>query len=412
MFTLLNPFVRSRGNRVPARWAALAALMLAAGCGSKSGPDAGAGAAAAGRGGAPQGVPVEILTLADKPVEQSTELVGTVKSRLSVTVQPQVEGFLKKINVKSGDRVTAGKILFEIDDSSQLAVVAALESTRAAREADASYAKQQAERLKKLLAAGASSQQEVDQAESLQRSTEAQLKAIEEQIRQQRNEWQYSRVTAPADGVIGDVPVRQGDRVTRQTQLTTIEDNSMLELYLNVPVQEAPKVKPGQAVHILNDSGEVVGTEHVSFISPSADDQTQTVLVKTPISARGGSVRADQFVRARIIWSTAPTVTVPLVAVTRISGGYFVYVADPGPNGLFIAHQKPVVVGPLVGNDYVVLSGLKTGDKVIVAGVQKIGEGVPVMALPARGPAEPPKSGEAASPKSPAEPGTKAGGNK
>ncbi|HEX5070690.1 MAG TPA: efflux RND transporter periplasmic adaptor subunit [Vicinamibacterales bacterium] len=410
MLNFLNTLVARRASGVAAGCAVAAALLLATACGSKPGPEAGAAAAGAGRGGAPQGVPVEILTLVEKPVEQSTELVGTVKSRLSVTVQPQVEGYLKKINVKSGDRVAAGKILFEIDDSSQLAVVAALESTRAAREADASYARQQAERLKKLLAAGAASQQELDQAEALQRSTQAQLKAVEEQIRQQKNEWQYSRVTAPAAGVIGDVPVREGDRVTRQTQLTTIEDNSQLELYLNVPVQEAPKVRPGQLVNILNDTGQVVGTEHVSFISPSADDQTQTVLVKTPISSRGGAVRSDQFVRARIIWSTAPTVTVPLVAVTRISGGYFVYVADPGPGGGLVAHQKPVVVGSLVGNDYVVISGLKAGDKVIVAGIQKIGEGAPVMALPPRGPAEPSKSGDAASPKSPQ--GTKAGDQK
>lgn len=381
MFTFLNTSLPSRATRAPKVWVATAVLMLAAGCGSKS-ADSGGAAPAAGRGGAPMGVPVEILPLAEKSVEQSTELVGTVKSRSSVTVQAQVEGFLKKINVKSGERVAAGKILFEIDDSSQLAVVAGLESTRAAREADASYARQQAERVRKLLQAGASSQQELDQAEALQRSTAAQLKAIEEQIRQQKNEWQYSRVTAPAAGVIGDVPVREGDRITRQTQLTTIDDNSTLELYLNVPVQEAPKVKPGQPVHVLNEAGEVVATEHVSFISASADDQTQTVLVKTPISTRGGAVRSDQFVRARIVWSTAPTLTVPLVAVTRISGGYFVYVADPGPNGGLVAHQKPVQVGPLVGNDYVVLGGLKAGDKVIVAGVQKIGDGAPVMELP------------------------------
>ena len=62
--------------------------------------------------------------------------------------------------------------------------------------------------------------------------------------------------------------------------------------------------------------------------------------------------------------------------------------------GLFIAHQKPVTVGPLVGNDYVVLGGLKAGDKVIVAGIQKIGDGVPVMAAPARG-GEPAAKGEA-----------------
>jgi len=170
-----------------------------------------------------------------------------------------------------------------------------------------------------------------------------------------------------------------------------------------VPVQEAPKVKLGQPVRILNDAGEVVANEQVSFIAASADDATQTVLVKTPIAARGGAVRSDQFVRARVVWSNAPALTVPLVAVTRISGGYFVFVADPGPNNTFIAHQKPVTVGPLVGNDYLVLGGLQAGDKVIVAGIKKIGDGAPVMPAPPRGGAG------GASPKSPAEPGTKAG---
>jgi multidrug efflux pump subunit AcrA (membrane-fusion protein) len=104
-----------------------------------------------------------------------------------------------------------GTVLFEIDDASQLAVIANLESVRAAREADAEFARQQAERAQKLLAAGAMSQQEVDQALALQRSTAATLKAIDEQIRLQKNEWGYSRVTASAAGVIGDIPC---DRAT------------------------------------------------------------------------------------------------------------------------------------------------------------------------------------------------------
>ena len=131
-----------------------AGLVVTTGCGSNSAAPGGAGAAG-GRGGAPMAVPVEILTLAEKPVEQSTELVGTVRSRSSVTVQAQVEGFLKKIDVKAGEHVAPGKVMFEIDDSSLLAVVANLESIRAARAADASYAKQQADRAKKLLTAGA-----------------------------------------------------------------------------------------------------------------------------------------------------------------------------------------------------------------------------------------------------------------
>jgi RND family efflux transporter MFP subunit len=368
----------------------------AAACGGGE-PAAGGAAGAGGRGGAPMAVPVELLTLVEKPVEQTSEFVGTVRSRLSVNVQAQVEGFIRKINVKSGDRVQLGAVLFEIDDASQLAVIANLESVRAARDADASFAKQQAERAQKLLTAGAMSQQELDQALALQRSTAATLKAIDEQIRQQKNEWGYSRVTASAAGVIGDIPVRSGDRITRQTLLTTIDDNTNLELYVNVPVQEAPRLKVGQAVHVLDEASEVVATERIAFISPSVDDTTQTVLVKTPIAARGGALRASQFVRARVVWSMAPALTVPLVAVTRISGQYFVFVAEAGPNGGLVARQRPVTVGSLVGNDYLVMGGLKAGDKVIVAGIQKIGDGAPV----AEAPAKPPKAARLNTPVSP-----------
>jgi len=355
-------------------------LAISAACGSPSdSPAAGAG----GRGGRGP-VPVEILTLAEKPVEQSGEFVGNLRSRRSVTVQSQVEGFITAIKVKSGDRVQPGAVLFDIDASSQQAVVANLESVRASREADLAFARQQVERANKLFEAGAMSKQELDQATSVVRSMEATLKAIEEQIRQQRNELGYSHVTAAAAGVVGDVPVRTGDRITRQTQLTTIEDNTALEVYLSVPVQDAPRVKIGQVVHLLDESGAIVATEHVSFISPSVDDDTQTVLVKTPISARADSFRARQFVRVRVVFSVTPALTVPLVAVTRISGQYFVFVVEREGTGQ-VAHQKPLSVGELVGNDYLVTGGLKAGDRVVVGGIQKIGDGVPVSDAPGRG---------------------------
>jgi RND family efflux transporter MFP subunit len=363
--------------------------VLSTACGSP-GPGAAGGAAAGGGRGGP--VPVEVVTLAEKPVEQSGEYVGTVRSRRSVNVQSQVEGFITKIDVKSGDRVEPGAVLFEIDATSQQALVANLESIRAARASDAALAQQQAERARKLLAAGAMSQQEVDQAEALRRSTEAQVKAVDEQIRQQRNELSYAKVTAATGGVIGDIPVRTGDRITKQTLLTTIEDNSALEMYLGVPVKDAPNLRLGQVVHLLDETGAVVESDRITFISPSVEDSTQTVLVKTPVSARAGGLREDQFVRARIVWSDAPALTVPLVAVTRISGQYFVYLAERGDGGGLVARQRAVTLGALVGNDYLVLGGLKAGDQVIVAGIQKIGDGAPVApAAPKAG--EPAKAG-------------------
>jgi RND family efflux transporter MFP subunit len=362
------------------RWAAVLVVapgLMAGACGGA--PDEAAGAAGGGRGG-PGGMatPVEVLTLAERPIEQASEFVGTVRSRRSTNVQSQVEGFITRINVTSGDQVSPGTVLFEIDAVSQQAAVSALEQVRTAREADLAFAKQQAERARKLLAAGAMSQQEHDQAQTVQKTAEAQLKSIEEQIRQQRNELGYAKVTASTSGMIGDVPVRVGDRITRSTLLTTIEDNSGLELLVNIPVQEAVRLKPGLVVEILDGAGGVIATERITFISPSVDDSTQTVLVKTPLSAKPGTLRSDQFVRARLIWSTAPALTVPLVAVTRISGQFFAYVAEAGEGGALVARQRLVSVGALVGNDYLVLGGLKAGDRVIVAGIQKIGDGAPV----------------------------------
>jgi RND family efflux transporter MFP subunit len=370
------PFCRQMRTTAVPFWVLLTAL-LTAGCG-RGAPDA--GPAGGGRGGGP-GMPVEVQTLAASPIEQIEEYVATVKSRRSTTIQPQAEGIVTRILVKSGDRVARDTPLVEIDATAPRAAAASLESIRAARDAEATFARQQAERAKSLLDVGAMSKQEYEQALSQQKAAEAQLKAIDEQIRQQRAELAYYRVVSPTAGVIGDVPVRVGDRVTKATVLTTIDDNTGLEVYINVPVHRAPDLKVGLPVRIMNDAGEVLATERLSFISGSVDETTQTVLVKAALDARGGRLRTDQFVRAQVVWSTAPGLTIPITAVNRVGGQYFAFVVENGPNGA-AAKMRPVTLGPVVGNAYVVKGGLNPGDRVIVSGLQKIGDGAPVTPMP------------------------------
>lgn len=336
-------------------------------------------------------MPVELLTIAPHPVEQASEYVGTVKSRQSTTIQPQAEGFLTKILVKSGDRVAAGAPLFDIDSASQQALVANLESVRVAREADVTLAKQRADRAKALLAAGAGTQQDLEAAVSAQQTAEAQLKAFQEQIKQQKNELNYYRVVAPMAGVVGDIPVHQGDRVTRTTKLTDIDSNAGLEIYISVPVQQAPSLKAGLSVQVLSDTGAPPTAEKITFVDPTVDDTTQTVLVKAAVSATKG-LRTDQFVRTRIVWSNNPTMTVPSAAVLRINGQYFVYVATAERGGL-VARQRQVTLGAIVGNDYVLMSGLAGGDRVVVSGIQKIGDGAPIQAAAPQAPGAPTPAG-------------------
>ncbi len=366
--TLVSLLVRATGLALM-----LPLSLLTVACGG----DGAAGAAPGGPGGAPMAMGVEAVTLAPRPVERTTEYIATVKSRRSTTIQPQVEGFITAIHARPGQRVGRGTALMQIDSGRQQAAVANLESVKAARAADVQFARQQADRMKTLYDAGAVSQQELEQASTSVQTSEAQLRALDAQIREQQVGLAYHRVTAPTAGIVGDIPVRVGDSVTRQTVLTTIDENAGLELYINVPVGQAAGLESGLLVRVVDDAGQTLTTSAVNFVSPSVETGTQSVLLKAPLDANA-PFRSDQFVRTQVVWDSSPALTVPLVAVTRITGQYFVYVVEKGDGGALVARQRSVQLGPLVGNDYVVLSGLAEGEQLIVSGVQKIGDGVPV----------------------------------
>jgi RND family efflux transporter MFP subunit len=329
-------------------------------------------------------MPVEVITLAARPVEQTSEFVASLKSRRSTTIQPEVEGFLTRIAVRSGQNVQRGDVLFEIDSAPEQAALGSLQSMRPMRESDVEFARQQVQRNKTLLEAGAISQREVEQFEAQLRSAEAQLKALDEQIRQQRSQLNYYRVTSPNAGTVGDIPVNVGDRVTRSTVLTTVDENDVLEVYINVPVQQAPQLKVGLPVRLIDDRGQVLASNRITFVSPTVDTATQSVLAKAQLVDGRGDFRSDQFVRAQVLWSEAPGLTVPVTAVTRVNAQYFAFVVEKGEQGS-VAKQKPVQLGGIVGNDYVVQSGLQPGEQLIVGGLQKIRDGAPVMPGPLAG---------------------------
>jgi len=324
----------------------------------------------------PPAMPVKIQVARAVALDDSSEYVATLKSRGSAAIMPQVEGHITTIFVRSGAHVPEGAPLMQIDPEKQQATVSSQEDTRAAKQAALQYAKQQFARVQGLKSSGVISQQELDQAKTALDAAEADLRAVEAQVREQQTQLRYYRVTAPAAGVVGDIPVRVGDRVTVSTLLTTVDSPGIMEAYVSVPVERAPQLQLGMPVRILDSTGNVLAESRVTFISPQVEDQTQTVLVKAGIASTG-TLRPAQFIRARVVWGTRKTPTVPVLAVSRISGQYFAFVAEPEKDGL-VARQRPVKVGDIVGNDYVVLEGIKEGDRVIVSGTQFLRDGVPV----------------------------------
>jgi len=112
------------------------------------------------------------------------------------------------------------------------------------------------------------------------------------------------------------------------------------------------------------------------------------VLTKATLEKSEG-LRTEQFVRSRIVWSERPTLTAPVIALNRVGGQYFAFVAEGGDAGT-VARQRVVEPGPVVGNDYVIKSGLEPGERLIVSGVQRIADGAPVAVTPSPAPGAPP----------------------
>lgn len=334
--------------------------------------------------GPPPAMPVKVENITSLPVVDSAEYVATLKSRDSATISPQVEGSVTQIYVRSGEHVKAGQALMQIDPVKQQATVRNQQAATAAQEANLKYAQQQHDRDAQLAAAGVISRQQLDQSRASLDAAKAQLSALQAGVNEQEAQLRYYKVVAPMSGIVGDIPVRVGDRVTNTTVLTTVDKPGALEAYVQVPIERAADLKMGKEVQILGDQGKNLAKGKITFISPQVDSQTQTILAKATVPNDNGLLRTAQIVHARVIWGTHPGVEVPILAVSRISGQFFVFVAGD-KDGKSVAQQRQIKVGALDGNKYVVLDGLKSGDKVIVSDTQMLADGMPVNAQPVQG---------------------------
>lgn len=329
---------------------------------------------------APKALPVKIETVDLSPVPRTDEYVATIKSRRSASIQPQVDGTLTKILVKSGDHVHAGQVLMTIDPLKQQATVDQQRSTEAQKKAIFDYNQTEVERQRGLYEGGVTSKQEYDYAVQAYENSKADWQAAKAAVATQERQLAYYHLIAPFSGIVGDIPVHVGDYVSPQTLLTTVDENAELETYIYIPTERASDIRMGLPVQIVTNSGQPIEKTKIDFISQQVDNSLQGVLVKAPVHAPLDRFRTSQLVKARVVWSTAPAPTVPVLAVTRIGGQPFVYVAIAANDGV-VAKQRAVTLGDTIGNDYAVTGGLNAGDKVIVSGIQFLVDGVPIQPI-------------------------------
>jgi RND family efflux transporter MFP subunit len=329
-------------------------------------------------------IPVETRKLAEQPVVESDDYLASLTSRRSITIYPQVTGYVQSIAAKPGDRVAEGALLINIDPGQQQATLRNLQANLASRKANLAYAVQSDESSRNLLRSGLLSQLDYDQRHSQRQAAEADLQAAQAQVHAQAELLRFYRITAPVAGIVGDVPVKVGDLVAPQTRLTSVDEGGRLEAYVYVPVDKVDAITDESTVALLDDHGNTLCEQKPWFVSTQVDVATQSILVKTACP-NAGELRTSQVLTGRMIWARRPGLLVPTRAVNRLSGQYFIFVVEHGPQGM-VARQRPIAVGAIEGNDYVVKNGLSPGDEVVISNVQKIRDGAPVAPTPA-GPA-------------------------
>ncbi|RCJ27818.1 efflux transporter periplasmic adaptor subunit [Nostoc minutum NIES-26] len=278
--------------------------------------------------------------------------------------QDALEGYLKEQRSAEASLVVAQRRLQQVrksrsSDISELA--AALE--------------QQKQNVRQL--ENGSRPEEIAQARSQVTQAAAQVQAAQVQL-------QYTNVRAPFAGIVGDIPARVGEYVGKGDQLTTLTKNDSLELNLSIPLTEAKQLRIGLPVQMLDAQGQPTATGKVSFISPDASTNSQTVLAKATFGNSRNQLLNRQLVQTKVIWDERPGILIPVTAVSRLGGQTFVFVAQapekpqPGAPPL-VALQKSVKLGDIQGSNYQVLEGLKAGEKIVVSGILNLTNGAPIM---------------------------------
>jgi RND family efflux transporter MFP subunit len=332
--------------------------------------------------------------------------------------QGEVNAAVSDVNIQRANLSNAQAEL-RAAEAEQASAVAAVEQSKAdlrQQEAELELAKVNLERTKFLVQQGAQSQQALDdrtrdinaaqaQTDALKAALNASEKALQAskervsaalaaidgekaaldraqtQVGIATDNLEFNRVVAPIDGTIGNIIPKVGDYLQPGDRITTITQDNALELNVNIPAEEASRLKVGLPIQIIDRQGKEIASSKISFIAPKADAGDRTILVKAVFN-NNGSLLDDGFARARITWSEQPGILVPTEAVSRIAGKTFVFVAEEKKqeNGetTLVAKQKPVTLGAIQGQAYQVISGIKPGEKIITSGILNLADDTPI----------------------------------
>ncbi|MBZ9807612.1 MULTISPECIES: efflux RND transporter periplasmic adaptor subunit [unclassified Mesorhizobium] len=350
-------------------------------------PQAGAKQAAGGTGARTASIISATATTADFPVRRYA--IGFVSSPAVVSINARVSSQIVSIDVKDGQMVKTGDLLFSLDDRALKAQLAKDQATLAKDQALLASSNSDLQRAKDLVAKQAGTQQTYDQAVAAQKAAAATVDADKATIDADNVQLGFATITAPISGRLGAVNVAVGDLVTTSngssstsTPLVTITQMDPLQVNFNLPESNLALLhkalaKPQQGAVTLTQDGDPtpIGKGTLDFVDSSVDTASGTIATRASIPNADLSLWPGQYVNVVLDAGIMPQMTsVPTVAVQPSQKGPFVYVVKPDNT----VEMRPVQVALTEGQNSAISNGLKSGEKVVIEGQTRLKNGAAV----------------------------------
>ena len=341
-------------NRTPAPPASAAGGTAAPGQAPAGGPRAAAG-------GPPS---VEVTSVRRMRLQDDAQAVGTLRSRQSVTLKPEVAGRVQRIAFADGAQVRRGQLLVQLDDTLQAAELLQAQ-------AQLSIAQTNFNRNQELVAENFVAQRVLDESRAALQVAQAQVTLA--QARQQR-----MRITAPFDGTVGLRSINLGQYVQEGQDLVNLEDTSVLTVDFRLPERYQTRIAPGLPVQVQLDALPGRSWEaKVLAVDPLLDANGRSIAVRATMpSDPRKELRPGMFARVLTVFSVDDTaLVVPEEALVPQAGKQYVFVLDEQGEGdarKRVSRRVEVQTGARRGAEVQIVQGLQGNETVVVAGQQRL----------------------------------------
>jgi len=328
---------------------------------------------------APQpAISVSAAVAREQPWQSRLPAIGTLKAYQGVDLTAEVQGTVKEVLFQSGEKVSLGQPLLQLDSEVERAILATAEAVRA-------LARVEYQRGQDLIKRQAISKSEFDR-------LNAELLKAEASVTQLKAELDKKRILAPFAGTIGIRQVDTGDYLSPGTSFATLQDLSRLYVDFFLPEQDYPQLAIGQSVRLSLAAypGEVFSGE-ISALNPKVEETTRNVQVRAMLPNPDNKLLPGMFANLEVLLpGEKPQVLVPETAITYTLYGNSVYVIgeqkddqgavvkdDKGQPRL-VVERRFVETGERRDGQVLVLKGLKAGEQVVTAGQLKLDNGAHV----------------------------------